>query len=494
MIQKKKWICSVCGYVVEGENSPDSCPVCGAGSEYFKEEDLEVDMKEEVDNNGWRCLICGYECDDLPDTCPICAASKSQFVSFSKTALIDEVDNDKTVVIIGSGIAALSAAQAIRESQDMPGIIIITADKEYPYYRLNLTRYLAGEIKNNELFIKDKSWFEENKIDIRFGMSVTSLNKNGYYLTLQNNEVVKYSKLIICSGAHPFMPPFDNNNKENISMIRTLDDVEKVNTLCGQDKKFVIIGGGILGLEVAGALAHKGENVKLIEGYNWLLPRQLNKVAGDFLQEYAEKIGIKFEKNVRVDRFTGEDIAESVLLQDGVVLKADHFIITTGVRSNTFLALEAGLTVNNGVVVNDFMQTSEKDIYAAGDVCEHNGILYGTWAPAQYQGAIAGMNAIGRSVRFEGIPRTNLLKVLGIDMFSIGEINTPDASYRELEFSENGSYYFFNFKDEKLVGAILLGDSGKSSSITHALENNVSCNMIVKNSVKLADVLDFFTF
>lgn len=494
MAQSKKWICTVCGYVVEGENAPDSCPVCGASSEYFKEDDSneEADIPDNI--IGWRCLICGYETKDKVESCPICAATADQFMPLVDNSGNEKqsVNNDSVIAIIGSGIAALSAIQAIREQGDSSRIVMITKDSVLPYYRLNLTRYLAGEISNDQLEIKDRKWFEKYKIDLQLSTEAIKIDPESKKVLLSNDGELQYQKLVLATGAHPFIPPFKNSNKKNLSVIRTIDDVDLLRLQFGKSKTFAIIGGGILGLETAGALAKQGEDVILLEGYKWLLPRQLNKKAADLLQYIAEEKGIRFRKDIQVSAFIGDENAKGVILNNGDEIKADYFIITTGVRSNTNLAISAGLEVNRGVVVNDMMQTSNPDIYAVGDICEHRGVQYGTWGPAQFQGVIGGRNSIGSSIKFAGIPRTNMLKVLDVSMYSIGEISSNDASFEEVEFNENGNYYYFNVKDEKLRGAILLGDASISSEVTRVVENGINCTILTERDITLVKVLKFF--
>lgn len=489
-----KWECTVCGYIVEGEQAPESCPVCGAGKDFFKEI-IEKEWEEKTDPIGWKCLICGYECSDVPDSCPVCAAGSDQFIaqypSENTTKSNDLSDNTK-IVIIGSGVAAFSAVQAIREAGSHAEVVIITNDIKLPYYRLNLTRYLAGEIDSSLLPMKPDLWYEEHNIDVKLNREVIAIDKVKKCVRLKGGEEESFSKLIIATGAHPFMPPFKGNDKANISMVRTIEDVEVLLEKTKVCESFVVIGGGVLGLEVAGALAQKNIKVTLIEGYDWLLPRQLNKKAGLLLQNSAEEKGISFIKNSRIEKFLGEGSADSVKFTNGEKLSAGHFIVTTGVRPTLFLAQQESLKIDRGIVVDDYMVTSEPDIYAAGDVCQHRGVLYGTWAPAQYQGRIAGLNAIGERINFEGVPRSNILKVLGVEMFSIGEFEVKDASYHKVEFQENQNYYLFVFKDEKLVGSILLGDSSLSSNISTVISDNINCESLVINEDSFEVFCKFF--
>ena len=170
---------------------------------------------------------------------------------------------------------------------------------------------------------------------------------------------------------------------------------------------------------------------------------------------------------------------------------SDLVVITAGIRSNSSLARQAGLQVSQGVVVDNLLRSSHPDVFAVGDVAEHRGVTYGLWGPAQFQGTIAGMNAAGGQVEFAGIPRSNSLKVLGIDMYSIGQVSPEDGSYLQAEEESGGIYRSFLFRDNRLVGAILLGDTAVSAAAKKAIENRVDCSALLHGQPGAGDVLDF---
>jgi nitrite reductase (NADH) large subunit len=200
------------------------------------------------------------------------------------------------------------------------------------------------------------------------------------------------------------------------------------------------------------------------------MPRQLNRAAGDRLKSFVEEIGIKVRLNSRTDEIVGDERVAGVKLDSGDTVPADAVVITTGVRPNSCLARRAGLEVNRGLIVNNRLLTSHPDVFAAGDVAEHRGVLYGNWSASQFQGSIAGMNAVGGEAEFGGIPRSNMLKVLGLDMLSIGQFEPEDGSFQVIE-GGNGSYSRFVFRDGCLVGSVLLGDTSFSGALKKALES-----------------------
>lgn len=498
MSESKAWLCTVCGYVHHDDEPPEMCPACGATADLFVLKEPENPVVKTPVSDSWRCLNCEYiyqgECPP-EDGCPICGAADDRFEAYDTEAIgaPSKLGEGEKIVIIGAGIAGVSAAEAIRERSYLAEIEIISNDKEYPYYRLNLTRYLAGEVFKDSLFLRPERWYEENKIGIRLESEVCQIDPVNKRIALKDGNYVGYTKLIIASGAHAFMPPFAGSHKGNIALLRHKSDADQILKMSKRGTKCVCVGGGILGLEAAGALARRSVEVTVIEGHGWLLPRQLNKTAGDILEKHAESLGIKFIKNVRVKEFVGDENAYEILLDDNTEIHADFFIVTTGVRSNTYFARKAGLTVDRGIVADDYLTTSDPEILVAGDACQHRGTVYGIWGPAMLQGQIAGANALGEKLRFDGIPRSNMLKVLNFDLFSIGYVNPDDAGCETFEEVSAKKYCYFVFRDNRMIGSITLGDTSLSAEIKHAIENKTDFSDILCDKPSAQKIVNILT-
>jgi nitrite reductase (NADH) large subunit len=177
--------------------------------------------------------------------------------------------------------------------------------------------------------------------------------------------------------------------------------------------------------------------------------------------------------------FAGEEAVTAVVLESGETLSVDMVIVTAGIRCNSSLGRQADLKVNKGIVVDSRMGTCDADIYAAGDVAEHQGIVYGAWMPALQQGRVAGINAAGGAADFPGVAPSYIIKVLDIDLFSIGEIHPADGSYQVFEDHDEDRYACFVFQNFHLVGAILMGDTSLSPRVRALVENRVSCHEIL---------------
>jgi len=494
--ENKSRRCTVCGYIHQGPEPPNMCPVCGSPEDAFEAYTTEKKPAAKSEIKGWRCLNCSYEHsgNQPPEVCPVCGASTDCFEPVSQDAVKpSQTEKVGRVAVVGAGIAGLAAVEAIRAVSSDTEVTLISKETHLPYYRLNLTRYLAGEIDEKELEIKPHSWFEQNKVKLLLDAEVSKIKLDKNIIEINNNNRVSFDKLILTVGAHPFMPPFPGAYREGVTNLRTLSDVRSILTSDLTGKKCTCIGGGLLGLETAGALAKRGAEVTLLEGHGWLLPRQLNKRAGQILAGHVQDSGIKLFTKARTREILGDEKVKGILLEDETIIDTDFVLVATGIRPNSYLGRMAGLDVNKGIVVNNMLLTSHPDVFAAGDVAEHHGCVYGTWAPSQYQGSIAGMNAVGSNIEFGGIPQSNALKVLQVELFSIGKIEPEDGSYDTFEKEGDNKYYRFVFHDSHLVGGILLGDAKLATKVKKAVENKRDFSGLLAKHPATEDILEFLT-
>ncbi len=417
----------------------------------------------------FRCVVCGYICvsEEVPSTCPVCGAPEENF----EVVKDEKAKNPKTkesghqekahvdfrkVVVLGGGIAALSAVETLRDLHDDIEITMITNEASLPYYRLNLTRFLSGEIDESDLYIHGQYWFDDQRIKVFKNRVITDIDRENRKVLTGDQLEVEYDRLIIALGAHPFVPPIRGVHQEGVYSLRSIEDARDMKKLVSQGTRVMVIGGGVLGLETAGALANLGAEVRVAEGSSWLMPRQLNQAGGEVLEKYIGELGIHILFDYRTNEIIKTE--EGLLVKgSGGDFEADLIVMATGVRPNTYLARKANLEVNHGLVVDDHLKTSDDRIYGIGDISEHYGVAYGLWTIAQYQGKIAAMNLMGQENPFGGVPRSNMLKVLGVDLFSIGEIQAIDASYEVIEKKTDKAYLMFVLHDGYVVGSIAVG-------------------------------------
>jgi len=424
----------------------------------------------------WRCEVCGYihEGAEPPSDCPVCGAPASEFTPceqpvaplVQKTAAVQAVQR---IVVLGGGIAGVSAAEAARQAAPAAEIALISCEPELPYWRLNLTRFLGDEIKAEALPLHPAGWYTQQRIRLLSGVTATALALDRHEIDCSTGERISYDKLVLAVGAKAFLPSWPGAHHDNVFTIRTLADTRAVLGRLRSGLRCVCIGGGILGIETAGALAKHDVQVDLLASDGWLMPRQLTQMGGEILARHVAGLGIRLHMRAKVREITGADQATGVQFESGVNLPADLVLVTTGVRANLTLAAAAGLCTQQGIVVDDWLTTSHPDVYAAGDCAEHRGALYGLWPTPHYQGTLAGLNVAGQRNAFGGLPRLNVLKVLGLHVFSIGQFEVAGAQVLEQQL--DGQYLRFTFQDDRLCGAILIGRDGLDAVLKNAIEH-----------------------
>lgn len=445
------WKCDVCGYVHKGPMPPEHCPVCGAGAELFSPLDVGTPAPAAF-------------------ATPAAAATA------------------RTIAIVGAGVAGVTAAEQARAADPNAAIVLISGEPDLPYLRLNLTRLLAREVDEASLLLQPESWYAQQRIELVHDR-VVAIDRGGHKLLLQRGGARRYDRLVLANGSHPFVPPLPGVARRNVLALRSKAHALELLQLASRGPRVICLGGGLLGLEAAGALARQGAQVTVLENFGWLLPRQLAEPAGKLLVAHVERQGIAVRCSTKVEEIVGDEEVAGVRLAGGEEIAADVVLLATGVRANATLARHAGLEVKSGALVDDRLTTSDADIFAAGDVAEHRGVVPGIWPIAYAQGAIAGANAAGASVEYRPLPPSNQLKVLTISLFSIGEVAPGDAASRVLERSRDGTYLRLVGRGGVLIGANLYGDTALAPLIKNAIEQRTPLAELAQLRQQLPELL-----
>ncbi len=239
-------------------------------------------------------------------------------------------------------------------------------------------------------------------------------------------------------------------------------------------KHAVVLGGGLLGLEAAHALTRIGVRVTVVDRNPWILNRQLDTEGGTLLVQILRELHMEVVLSGEAARILGDDHVEGVELKDGRILECDLLLVSAGVRPDTALAKAAGLSVERGVVVDDEMRTSDPAIYAAGDLAEHRGIVYGIWPASVEQAKIAAANAVGDHQIYEGTVPVTQLKVVGVDLFSLGDFNATeeDEEIRLME-AEDRRYRKLVISEGKIKGAIILGYPQQAADVIRSSKEHL---------------------
>ncbi len=395
------------------------------------------------------------------------------------------------LIVIGNGLAGTISSKTFREL-DPKAKIDIFAEEKYLYYpRPNLIEFLAGHIPQDSLFAFSKEWYENQNIDLHLGEPIKTIDPDSKEVELKSGERTKYDTLLLADGAHSFIPPFRGTEKRGIFTLRTLDDSLAIIEWVKDHTNAAIIGGGLLGLEIARAIHSRGVEIQVVEFFDRLLPRQLDANGAAVLKAQIEDMGISVRLGVATEEMMGRDRVNGLRFKGGEELEAETAIVAAGVMPNIRLAKEAGLATDKGIIVNDYLQTSHTDIFAAGDNIQHRDRIYGIIPASFNQARIAAFNISGQERKYEGTVLSNTLKVVGLDVTSIGLVNPEEGTSEEFrkERREQGIYKKIVIQDGKVVGAIWMGTRDKVNDISRIILQKIDVGKW-KNSL-LEDDFDF---
>ncbi len=370
------------------------------------------------------------------------------------------------VIIIGNGVAGITAAETVRKNNSECEILILSADK-FPYYsRPRLIEYLGGKISVRQLIIHGNEWYEGKNIKIKICALVKKIDCKNNTITTAEGLELNYDYLVIASGAVPFVPDFPGTDAEGVFTLRSIEDADAIMTYAKGKKKAAILGGGLLGIEAAISMISLVNEVTVIETFDRLLQRQLDAEGAQMLKNMLEAKGLKFLIGKKTEKIIKKENGLGLIFKDGTELDTEVMLVSAGIRPAVTLAKEAGLEVNKGIVVDDFMRTAIANVFACGDVAEHKGKLYGIWPVAKDQGYFCGTNVTGQGVSYPGSFVSTRLKVAGIEVASLGNIEEEDGVEIITKKDEPAGIYKKLFlKENKLIGAILLGDAAAGAKL-----------------------------
>jgi nitrite reductase (NADH) large subunit len=384
----------------------------------------------------------------------------------------------KRLVVVGNGMAGMACveqilkyAPSLDDARDaasasrgaMFRITVFGDETHANYNRIMLSSVLAGEKSADDIVINPLEWYRRNEIDLRVGVRIVDVDSVKKTVTGDDGSVTPYDTLLLATGSSAWMPPIKGLDKEGVLAFRTLDDTRELLRRAGPDIDAVVIGGGLLGLEAARGLQVQGCKVTVVHLMGTLMERQLDPPGGRFLMAKMKELGIRVLLGRSTAAILGDRRVEGIEFSDGERLGASLVVVAAGIRPNVDLAKKAGLTVKRGIVVNDYMETSDPDIFAVGECVEHRGICYGLVAPLFDQGKVLAATITGhRGPSYTGTVQAAKLKIVGVDVFSAGQIDDDGAEPVRYEDPSLGVYKKVAVRDSKLAGVILVGDISDS--------------------------------
>jgi nitrite reductase (NADH) large subunit len=372
------------------------------------------------------------------------------------------------VVVVGNGVAGVTAARIIKQKNPEATVSIYTDENHHYYPRPRLYEVLSGEAESQEIYMFSEEWYKEKGIHIHLNNKAINVDLKKKELMLEKKSRVSYDKLLLANGGHSFIPPIKGVEKTGVFTLRSIRDALTIRKFTEKLKKAIVIGGGLLGLEFAASLRKLGQQVEVVEIFPRLLPKQLDQDGATILKNRIASRGIDFDLGVRTVEILGKNTVTGILLDSGKEISGELVLISAGMRSNIQLASDAGIKVNRGVVVDSHLQTSAEDVYAIGDVSEFEGRVYGIIPAALDQASIAATNLLEEEQTvYNGTIPSNTLEIVGIDLISMGTVNSEESKYEEIKKidKDKGTYKKLVLDQGKIVGVIFLGDKKGTTAI-----------------------------
>ncbi len=382
-------------------------------------------------------------------------------------------------IIIGAGIAAVSAAQGIREVDGKGTILMVGSEPIPAYSRPMLTKTPLRSYELGRTIVFGPEWYAQQNIDLLLGKKAVFVDNSSRLVKLNTGETFFYKRLIYAAGANAFVPPIPGTDLPEVVVVRTYEDLMRVKRLSVDTGKAVIIGGGVIGLEAGFELSRYGVDVTVLEALPMLMPRFLDEDCARMLERSISSFPV--HTGVTIKEIAGRGRVESVILEDGREFPCDFVIMSTGVRADITLAQKAGIRCTRSVVINEKCETSAKDIYACGDCAEY-GINWQLWSQALEQGRVAGINAAGGSAVIQPTDSSMIINSPEISMFSCGDVGKDPNRVYTTEVDDNmqpdlfavnkkfiRSYEKRFYADGKMVGAIIIGNLARMQELKETI-------------------------
>ena len=394
-------------------------------------------------------------------------------------------------VVIGASAAGINCAKTLRQNDKESEIILISKDDKV-YSRCILHHYIDGRREIDALDFTPKDFFEKYNIKWIKGVEVIGIDTDKKIIKISNNKNISYDKVLLATGASSFLPPIENlRTANNVIGLRNLDDAIKIKEKAKEVKNIAILGAGLVGVDVLAGLLHYDVNISLIEMGDRLLPLQLDKYAASVYEEKLRKKGVNLKFNVRAEKVIvdEENNPKAIMLSTGEEVPCDLIVACAGVRSNIEFLKDSKIECDKfGLIINEKGETNIKDVYGAGDITGRNPI----WPTAVKEGIIAANNMTNRKSEMDDFfGSKNTMNFCGLATMSLGIVNKPDETYKEVIEKKNEDYKKIIYKDGLIHGAIVQGDLSYVGVLTQLIKDKINVDKVKKPLFNI-DYSDFF--
>ncbi|WP_159656394.1 nitrite reductase large subunit NirB [Vibrio atypicus] len=386
------------------------------------------------------------------------------------------------LVVIGNGMVGHRYIEDLVEKTDASQyeITVFCEEPRVAYDRVHLSSYFSHHTAD-ELSLVKEGFYEKHGINMLIGERAINVNRDKHIVYSSSGREIKYDKLIMATGSFPFVPPIKGRESKDCFVYRTIEDLKAIEACAKKSKVGVVIGGGLLGLEAAGALKALGVETHVIEFAPKLMAEQLDQAGGNQLRQKIESMGVKVHtsKNTLEIAPEGKDARNVMRFADGTELETDFIVFSAGIRPQDKLARDMKLDVapRGGIAINDFCQTSDENIYAIGECASWNETFYGLVAPGYKMATVAVDHIVGNDSKFEGADMSAKLKLLGVKVGSIGDANgrTPGCKSYVYQNEEQEVYkrLIVSEDNKKLLGAVMVGDTSDYGDLLQLMLNEI---------------------
>ncbi|MDK9775900.1 MULTISPECIES: nitrite reductase large subunit NirB [unclassified Vibrio] len=386
------------------------------------------------------------------------------------------------LVVIGNGMVGHRYIEDLVEKTDASQyeITVFCEEPRVAYDRVHLSSYFSHHTAD-ELSLVKEGFYEKHGVNMLIGERAINVNREKRIVHSSTGREIQYDKLIMATGSFPFVPPIKGRESKDCFVYRTIEDLKAIEACAKKSKVGVVIGGGLLGLEAAGALKALGVETHVVEFAPKLMAEQLDQAGGNQLRQKIESMGVKVHtsKNTLEIAPEGKDARNVMRFADGTELETDFIVFSAGIRPQDKLARDMQLDVapRGGIAINDFCQTSDENIYAIGECASWNETFYGLVAPGYKMATVAVDHIVGNDSKFEGADMSAKLKLLGVKVGSIGDANgrTPGCKSYVYQNEEQEVYkrLIVSEDNKKLLGAVMVGDTSDYGDLLQLMLNEI---------------------
>lgn len=413
---------------------------------------------------------------------------------------VEAMKDSTRFLIVGGGVAGMAAAERIRMLDGDSSIIVASRERHPLYYRRALAWYIAGRVSLDGLMVRPSGYYEGLGIKVLSGVEAVSLDVPNRLVETSSGRI-EYEKALIATGAEPFKPKIKGIQLKRIYALRTLDDAEEIAGELPDVSDVLVVGGGLLGLNLAEAVTVKGKNAIILELGDRLCPSMLDDAASSLIIEHLHENGVSVRCGEGVEAFKGQGRVEAAFTTKGERIQCQMALIAVGVHPSIGWIRGSPIKTGRGVLVDEYLRSSVHNVYAAGDVAEAYDLVLGrhmthtSWSNAEEQGQVAGSNMAGQALRYEGSITANVESVFGLPLVGMGLTNPTQGEY-EVYTPTTGDPLMYRkiiVKGDRIVGAILVGDVREAEAIQTLIKKGLDISdykkEIEENTINFREIV-----